>query len=183
MQKFHFIRHAQSHHNALARPGEPDPMVRDAALTDLGHRQAQALGAEIGDAEGIELVVISPFTRTIQTGLHAFTGSKAPRVILDLHREHLDSYCDVGSDPAALAQSFPDLDFSQLRNPWWYVDPASDAPYAKEPPEMLAERVGAFAAWLKARPEQTIAVVSHGTFLWHLTGHRFANAERLIAGL
>lgn len=183
MQVFHFIRHAQSLHNALARPGEPDPMVRDAPLTELGHEQARALGHEIGTGHGIDLVVITPFTRAIQTGLRAFAGCAAPRMIVDLHREHLDSYCDVGRSPADLARDFPDLVFDHLDNPWWYVDPTSAAPYEKEPQEVLLARVEAFSNWLKARPEETIAVVGHGTFLRTLTGHRFDNAERLVAQL
>jgi broad specificity phosphatase PhoE len=183
MQTFHFIRHAQSLHNALSEPGQPDPMGRDAALTELGLEQAQRLGAEMTGGPEFDLVVITPFTRAIQTALRAFGQSAAPRVILDLHREHLDSYCDVGRSPAHLGKLFPMFEFDHLNDPWWYVDAASEAPYEKEPAEVLEKRVADFGAWLKARPEQTIGVVGHGTFLWKLTGHRFLNAERLIANL
>jgi glucosyl-3-phosphoglycerate phosphatase len=183
MQTFHFIRHAQSLHNAQARPGGPDPMLRDAALTELGHRQAAALGAMLGAAPEVELIVISPLTRTIQTAMHAFAGAAAPRIIHDLPREHLDNFCDVGRSPAELARDFPDLRFDHLPDPWWHVDPQSSAPYEKEPEPVLMARVEAFAAWLKARPETTIAVVGHGTFLNRLTGHSFGNAERLVGRL
>lgn len=183
MQTFHFIRHAQSLHNALSEPRAPDPMVRDAALTELGLEQAQRLGAEIGAGHGFDLVVITPFTRAIQTGLRAFANCPAPRLILDLHREQLDSYCDVGRPPEHLAKLFPMFDFDHLDDPWWYIDATSDAPYEKEPAEVLMQRVEDFSAWLKSRPEQTIGVVGHGTFLRTLTGHRFENAERLVGGL
>lgn len=183
MQTFHFIRHAQSLHNALSEPGAPDPMVRDAALTELGIEQAHRLGAEIGAGVDFDLVVITPFTRAIQTGLRAFAQCAAPRMIVDLHREHLDSYCDVGRSPDHLAKLFPMFDFTHLNDPWWYVDQLSEAPYEKEPHEILLNRIEAFSAWLKARPEQTIGVVGHGTFLWTLTGHRFQNAERLVGSL
>jgi glucosyl-3-phosphoglycerate phosphatase len=183
MQTFHFIRHAQSVHNALSRPGGPDPMVRDAPLTELGHQQAAALGATLGAAPEVELVVVTPFTRAIQTALHAFAGAGAPRVIHDLHREHLDSYCDVGRSPADLARDFPMFAFDHLPDPWWHVDATSDAPYVREPHDVLMARVEGFAAWLRARPETTIAVVGHGTFLNRLTGHSFGNAERLVGSL
>lgn len=183
MQTFHFIRHAQSLHNALSEPGGPDPMVRDAALTEYGLEQALRLGAEIGKGQEFDLVVITPFTRAIQTALRAFAESPAPRIILDLHREHLDSYCDVGRSPEDLGKLFPMFEFDHLNDPWWYIDEASHEPYAKEPPEELMKRVEAFSAWLKARPEQTIGVVGHGTFLRTLTGHRFDNAERLVGSL
>ena len=41
----------------------------------------------------------------------------------------------------------------------------------------------AFRDWLAARPEKTIAVVGHGTFLNRLTGHQFKNCERLTITL
>lgn len=183
MQTFHFIRHAQSLHNALQEPGQPDPMVRDAALTELGLKQAQTLGSEMTGGPVFDLVVITPFTRTIQTALRAFAHSPAPRVILDLHREHLESYCDVGRSPSHLCKLFPMFDFDHLNDPWWFIDPSSDAPYDKEPMDVLMKRVEDFSAWLKARPEQTIGVVGHGTFLRALTGHQFQNAERLVINL
>jgi broad specificity phosphatase PhoE len=182
-QVFHFIRHGQSQHNAVARPGGPDPMLRDARLTDLGQRQAAALGAELGSAPGIDLVVISPLTRAIQTAVAAFAASPAPRLIHHLHRERLDHYCDVGRPPEELAREFPGLAFDHLPDPWWHVNPSDGAPYSCEPEDVLLQRVGDFAAWLKSRPETTIAIVGHGTFLNRLTGHSFDNAERLIGGL
>lgn len=183
MQTFHLIRHAQSMHNALQEAGQPDPMVHDAALTELGLEQAQRLGTEIAEAPAFDLVVVTPFTRALQTALRVFGQSTAPRMILDLHREYLENYCDVGRSPAHLGKLFPMFDFAHLNDPWWYVDHTSDAVYEKEPASVSAQRVEDFSAWLKARPEQTIGVVGHGTFLHALTGHRFDNAERLITSL
>lgn len=183
LKTLHFIRHAQSLHNALAETTADednlrrDPALRDAPLTDLGHAQARALAAEVAALREVELVVVSPLTRAIQTTLAAFDGHPAPRLVQALHREHLDSWCDVGSPPAVLARAFPMLDFAHLDDPWWHVG-ADATPYAQEPLELLDRRVEAFAGWLRARPEGCIAVVGHGTFLRRLTGEGFANAQR-----
>lgn len=44
----------------------------------------------------------------------------------------------------------------------------------------LQRRVASFSDWFVARPEQTIAVVGHGTFLRTLIRNTFANAQRLV---
>lgn len=96
-KQIHFIRHAQSEHNARAAiaPDEDivrhDPALRDARLTPLGQDQAKALSAEISGLRDIELVVVSPLTRTIQTTIAAFADHTAPRHIEPLHREKQES--------------------------------------------------------------------------------------------
>ncbi|MBQ2263583.1 MAG: histidine phosphatase family protein [Loktanella sp.] len=184
-KRLHLIRHAQSLHNAaaLAVPDEElikrDPALRDAALSPLGHHQAKALADEMTAVKDIELIVISPFTRAIQTAQHAFGDADITRLIHDLPRERLDSFCDVGRPPAQLAQDFPHLSFAHLDDPWWYHDPATDDPFTQEPWDVLDQRINGFVAWLQARPESCIAVVAHSTFLRVWTDTPFANAQRL----
>lgn len=182
----HFIRHAQSLHNArvLEVPDEDiarrDPSLRDAPLTELGHSQARALTAEVTQLQDVEIVITSPLTRAIQTMLTAFADHPARRIVEHRHREHQDSFCDIGRAPDQLAAEFPMLRFDHLENPWWSEVPYHDGPYLREPLDQLAHRVEVFADWLQTRPEQTIAVVGHGTFLRTLTGKVFANAERFV---
>ena len=186
-KRVHFIRHAQSEHNARSEVAEDelavrrDPSLRDAPLTPLGQDQARVLKREVAALHEIELVVVSPLTRAVQTTLAAFAGHPAPRLVHDLHREHLQSFCDIGRAPAKLSREFPALAFDHLADPWWHVGESADGPFAPEPDELLAARVAGFADWLSARPETEIAVVGHGGFLWHLTGHAFGNAERIVA--
>ena len=182
----HFIRHAQSAHNArvLEVTNEDsvrmDPALRDAPLTALGQAQATALRSDIAGLPEIELVVTSPLTRAIQTTLAGFDGHPAPRLVEQLHREHQDSFCDIGRAPAALAADFPTLRFDHLDDPWWHEDPDHDAPFVRETLDALQQRVSAFADWLSDRPERVIAVVGHGTFLRTLTDVGFANAQRVV---
>lgn len=184
-KRIHFIRHAQSEHNARALHVADegvlcrDPGLRDAPLTALGHTQAAALADEVSVLHEIELVVVSPLSRAIQTTLAAFVHHPAPRLIQPLHREMQESFCDIGRPPADLAIDFPAFDFAHLDNPWWHDGPADGAPYPREALPAFEARVAAFAAWLAARPETCIAVVGHGTFLRRLTGMTFDNAQRV----
>jgi broad specificity phosphatase PhoE len=184
-KRIHFIRHAQSEHNARAAvaPDEDvlrrDPALRDALLTDLGHTQARALAKEVSHLHDIELVVVSPLSRAIQTTLAAFDQHPAPRLIQPLHREMQESYCDIGQSPSVLAKSFPAFDFDHLDDPWWHSDALDGAPYPREPLHAFEARVADFKVWLAGQPEACIAVVGHGTFLNRLTGTVFANAQRV----
>lgn len=183
-KRVHFIRHAQSRHNARAAEVDEetfvrhDPAMRDAALTDFGHAQARAIAPDIAGLTGVEIVVVTPLTRAIQTMRHGFADHPAPRLVLDLHREHQWSFCDIGTSPAALATAFPDLAFDHLPDPWWHVDPDHPGPFAIETHEMLDTRIAAFRDWLADRPEREIAVVGHGTFLNRLTGLWYDNTTR-----
>lgn len=184
-KRIHFIRHAQSAHNARAasatdeRAVRHDPTLRDAPLTALGQDQAKALTAEVKVLRNIELVVSSPLTRAIQTTLVAFADHPAPRLIEALHREKQENYCDIGRAPNVLAAEFTDFDFNHLDDPWWFDGPLDGAPYPRETLDAFERRVARFADWLSARPEHCIAVVGHGTFLRRLTGAVYANAQRV----
>lgn len=184
-KRIHFIRHAQSEHNARAAQVSDedvlrrDPSLRDAPLTALGHAQAAALASEVSGLPEIELVVVSPLSRALQTTLAVFAQHPAPRFVQPLHREMQESFCDIGRSPGVLAADFPQFDFAHLDDPWWHNDTADGAPYPREPLDAFEARVTAFADWLSGRPETCIAVVGHGTFLRRLTGTVFDNAQRV----
>lgn len=159
-----------------------DPMIFDAPLSEIGVGQATALRGEVHTL-GVELIVTSPLTRAIQTALHAFGPDHAPIRVESLHRERLEHSGDVGRSPVSLRRDFPTLAFDHLDDPWWHFDGRDPQAVFIEPEETLLGRVQAFRQWLAARPETTIAVVGHGTFLNRLTGHQFKNCERLTISL
>jgi broad specificity phosphatase PhoE len=189
----HLIRHGESTFNAAYRETGEDPIDYDAPLSPTGHRQV-ALGRAAFDALAIDLVVTSPFTRTIQTALGLFGHRDVAIVVEALHCERLGASCDIGRPPAALRAAFPDLAFDHLDDPWWYVDgtastgfeiPASGrggpigTTFGLEPMTRLQTRIAAFRDWLKARPEPAIAAVGHATFFAEMTGHMMQNCEYL----
>jgi hypothetical protein len=99
-------------------------------------------------------------------------------VVEALHRERVESSCDVGRVPPELQADFPMLDFDHLPHEWWVNGGEVDTlgvPVESEAGCLL--RVAAFRDWLHSRPEERIAVIGHATFFYHLTGKSFANCE------
>jgi broad specificity phosphatase PhoE len=175
----HCIRHGQSTFNAHFALHGVDPMHPDAPLTELGLRQVAERAPELRQYS-YELVVTSPLTRAIQTTMGLFGDHPAapPIHVECLHREFLESSCDVGRDPGLLARDFPHLSFGHLDEVWWHNDgEADERGFAVEPAETLGQRVRQFREWPLMRPEQLIAVVGHGTFFYHLTGRQLNNCE------
>lgn len=181
----HCIRHGQSTFNAhFAETGE-DPLHFDAPLTELGRRQVQERAGELRQYP-YELVITSPLTRAIQTTLGLFGDHPAapPIHVECLHREHLESSCDVGRVPSLLRQEFPHLAFDHLDEVWWYNEGEPDPRgFVYEPGHVFEGRVDQFRRWLQGRPERMIAVVGHGTFFSRLTGRYLGNCEVAVLEL
>ncbi|SFG42346.1 histidine phosphatase family protein [Methylobacterium gossipiicola] len=173
------IRHGESTFNAAHRLTGRDPGHIDARLTERG--QAQVAAARQGlHAIPFDLVVTSPLTRAIQTTKGIFTGHPAaPRILVEvLHRECQESSCDIGRAASVLAAEFPDVAVDHLPEIWWHAEGEPDADGLHvEPRPLFDDRVTGFRDWLAARPEDTIAVVGHGTFFFHLTGVWLDNCE------
>lgn len=170
------IRHAQSTFNAhYAATGE-DPGHIDARLTDLGLEQVAEARRRL-EAVEVDAVVSSPFTRALQTATGLFGHRDVPMHVTCLHRERLESSCDVGRSPTELAADFPALAFDHLDDPWWHAPQGDVGRWSIEPEEVFLTRVERFGQWIATRPERRVAVVGHGTFFRALTGRAFANAE------
>ncbi len=176
MKSILLIRHGQSTFNAHYEKTGEDPGHFDARLTELGEKQAAATRQLLADEE-IDLVMTTPLTRAIQTGLGIFGGRDLPFYITCRHRERLESSCDVGRTPAELKQEFPHLEFDHLDEIWWHNEPGSKAPFVTEPLSVFEKRVAAFKTWLHDHPTTRLAVVGHGTFFHALTGHWMQNCE------
>ena len=108
----YLIRHAQSAFNAVHDPLKPDPMIFDAPLTEFGKIQAKQARSQVQKLD-IKTVIVSPFTRTLQTAMLIFGDRLKFQISADV-REQLCNSCDVGSAPGELARKFPHLDFNHL---------------------------------------------------------------------
>ncbi|MEO5786293.1 MAG: histidine phosphatase family protein [Casimicrobiaceae bacterium] len=173
------IRHAESTFNAAWRDTEVDPLHFDAPLSAIGMEQVAQARSTLVHLP-VELVITSPLSRALQTtaGLFADHPSSPEMLVVPLSRERVENSCDVGRSPAELATRFAAFDFGHLSDIWWHVDEAPDVRgVCVEPLEAVAARAAEFKTLLLSRPERFIAVVSHGTFLFYLTGRRFANCE------
>jgi broad specificity phosphatase PhoE len=174
--KIYLIRHGQSTFNALYELDRVDPMHFDARLSPLGIEQV-ASAREAASALRVDLVVVSPLTRAIETALGLFDNAQTPIVVTDLIRERLHCSCDVGRSPKELGAEFPKLSFDHLDDPWWLHGEEDRLEIAIESDDLFARRVSDFSRWISARPEASAAVVGHGEFFRRLAGRFLANCE------
>lgn len=173
------IRHGESTFNAAWRAMGIDPLYFDAPLSDAGREQVRRARSTLTDYP-VEVVITSPLTRALQTATGLFDGHpRRPRMLVAaLLRERVENSCDVGRSPVQLASDFRALDFADLDDEWWHADGVPDARgVCVEPVAAVAARAAEFRTFLLARPERFIAVVGHGTFLFHLTGTLLNNCE------
>ena len=180
------VRHGEGTHNArpsssasakmgwLQRSQQVDPR-----LTDKGREQAAAL-SDHPLLSSVDLLVVSPLSRAIQTAALAFgerpQPSRCRRVVLTpLHSERWTAPCDEGRPKSELAADFPFVrsweGYGELPEAWW-PNKATDA-------DWVTRRVPAFLDWLDAQPGQRIVVVGHGAFFGvrALLGRHLRNCE------
>ncbi|XP_026431986.1 phosphoglycerate mutase-like protein 1 isoform X2 [Papaver somniferum] len=183
----HLVRHAQGVHNV---EGEKDFSAYkseeffDAQLTPLGWEQVDNLHEHIHECgldKKVELVVVSPLLRTLQTAVGAFGATTLmvanagnsnrsaisslnipPFVAVELCREQLGVHpCDRRRSISEYRCIFPAIDFSLIKDEedvLWEAD-------VRESKEAVATRGMEFINWLWTRKEKEIAVVTHRAFL------------------
>ncbi|XP_024532652.1 phosphoglycerate mutase-like protein [Selaginella moellendorffii] len=195
----HLVRHAQGYHNVAGEvdiASYNDYALLDASLTPNGWNQVARLRKHVVDTglgNGIELVVVSPLTRTLQTAVGVFGGGEfvdgeiapplmvngvgksphpavssarcPPFLALELCREHTGVHpCDKRNPISRYKLEFPGVDFSEIETD---EDEWWNADI-REPDEDLCQRGLEFLKWLLRRDEKEIAVVSHSGFLTHM---------------
>jgi glucosyl-3-phosphoglycerate phosphatase len=165
------LRHGQSYFNLHFNRTRIDPGIRDPELTPLGREQAQAAALELADA-ALTRIIVSPYTRTLQTAQPFLHTHEAPMHIMHEVRERAAYACDVGTAPELLAARFPHHDFSHLPLQWWHAGVESEA--------AIVGRADAFRAAMASREDsRTTLLVSHWAFILALTGRSARNGEVL----
>ncbi|KAL1623538.1 hypothetical protein SLS54_004528 [Diplodia seriata] len=118
--------------------------------------------------EKISAVLASPLKRTIQTAVYCFGAALAqpdvPFVLVPLAQEVAANPCDTGFPADELRAALPEM-----------VDPAAvgfdlgakSGIYTPSFPA-VERRAALLRAWLRARPEQNVVLVTHGAFLHYL---------------
>jgi broad specificity phosphatase PhoE len=163
------LRHGQSLFNAHFTETRRDPGIRDAALTPLGHAQAEAAAKSLA-GERISRIIVSPYTRALQTAAPIIRRLGVPAVVSPLVRERYAFACDIGTPASELARAWPAHDFSALEEVWW--------PAMEETQESITGRAARFRAEIAALPDwREVLVVAHWGFILALTGESIANGE------
>ncbi len=165
----YLLRHGQSFFNLHFDRTRRDPGIEDPELTPFGVEQARAAAASLA-ATPLTRIIVSPYTRAIQTAQPFLRTHAAPLVIMHEVRERTAFACDVGSTPELLAERFPHHAFDHLPRQWWHA--------GLEPLESTVARADAFRAAMAARKDSaTTLLVSHWAFILALTGRSLENAE------
>lgn len=165
------MRHGQSEFNLLFTQTRRDPGIIDPKLTPFGHEQARA-AAEALKSQQIARIIVSPYTRALETAEPIAAALDVPVLVNPIVRERYAFACDVGSPLTELARGWPHRDFSGIDEIWW--------PAIEEPTELVVGRAARFRAEMAALPDWSdTLVVSHWGFLLALTGTSVANGQWL----
>ncbi|KAF7005953.1 hypothetical protein CFC21_021033 [Triticum aestivum] len=194
----YLVRHAQGFHNAAEESDVIDhtsPALLDAQLTPLGWSQVDCLRDHVtkcGLAKKIELVIVSPLMRTLQTAVGVFGGgnytdgvSAPPLMVEGAENSGRQPISSLNCPPFLAAEAcreqlsvltsdkrssitryrtlFPAIDFSLIEND----EDVLWGPDIVEANESVAARGMNFFDWLWTREEKEIAVVTHCGFLYH----------------
>jgi len=205
-KKIILIRHGESQFNHLSthNPFEKhhDPMLFDSDLSEEGVNQVTHLKfkfEEFVKKENlkIDVIISSPLTRALKTCLGVFDGVEAfKQVPIEVHQRHtefLQNSCDLGTKKSELQKKFPNLNFDNLTEIWWYLDEKlvylddhwesfRQTRYA-EPAANRGKRANEFKKWLKTRTENTIVVIGHSSFFEKTFGMWLQNCEYHVLNL
>jgi broad specificity phosphatase PhoE len=165
------LRHGQSEFNLHFGATRRDPGIVDPHLTELGHTQAREAAQQLTGL-GIERIIVSPYTRALQTAHPVAAALGVPLTVDPIVRERFAFVCDIGSPRPVLQRDWPDHDFSLIEDVWW--------PAEEEPEGSIVDRAARFRADLARRHDwSNILVVSHWGFILTLTGQSVANGQWL----
>lgn len=165
----YLLRHGQSLFNLHFTETRKDPGIEDPELTPLGHTQAEAAAALLA-GRTITRIIVSPYTRALQTAEPVLRRHAAPVEVMHEVRERFAFACDIGRHPGLLAECFPHHRFDHLPDRWW--------PKTRETAEETIARAGHFRLHVAARGDhETTLLVSHWAFLLSLTGMSLENGE------
>jgi len=169
------LRHGQSYFNLHFNETRVDPGIEDPELTPLGLEQAAAAARRLAGA-ALTHIIVSPFTRALQTAQPILSMHDASVEVMQEVREQAAFACDIGSPPDVLAARFPHHDFGHLPRRWWHD--------GAETLQETVRRAEAFRAFMATRIDaRTTLLVGHWAFIQALTGVALANGEILQADL
>ncbi|KAK8643092.1 hypothetical protein V6N13_012407 [Hibiscus sabdariffa] len=172
----HLVRHAEGIHNAA---GEKDYAAYsseqnfDSQLTTLGWQQVDNLRKrvqETGLSKKIDLVVVSPLLRAMQTAVGVFGGEGhkqgiddghgLPLMVADAAESHRPEISSQNCPPFLAVELCRERFIESDEDVLWKAE-------GREPIEEVTIRGMKFFTWLFSRKEKEIAIVTHRGFLYN----------------
>lgn len=179
MKNLYCIRHGLSEHNLnYFKYGVStfyDPKYTDTSLVSEGYKQVQELRNTWKELSTIELVIVSPLRRTLQTASELFRGYNIPILVLEGVREYPmgKQTCNKRSNKDVLIKNYPQMNFDNLQtnsDELWL-------PHREETLEELNYRILNFIKFIKSRPETNIALVNHSSFIGQMKDNKIKYME------
>lgn len=165
IKNLYLIRHGQSLHNELFHKigvkAFRIPATIDAPLTNEGHLQSIELGQSWQNKNEIELVLVSPLTRTLDTAMNIFGDTDIPMVSEEFLREYPigEDTCNKRSSLTLLKNKYPRIDFNLISD----QDTLWTSEY-RENIDELEQRLDKMVKYLQNRKEKNIAIVGHSSY-------------------
>ena len=161
------IRHGLSLHNKLYhKHGSKtfyDNDYVDTMLIPEGKQQARILGETWDEINNIELVIVSPLKRTLETAVNIFEGIDVPIIALEICREFPMGLhtCNKRSNKEELELLYPRVNFDDI------ISNKDDLWNDKEEESKISlnSRIILVKEYIKNRPEKNIAFVNHAAFI------------------
>lgn len=171
------IRHGEATHNTLyneiGMKAFFDKNNYDTELTEKGYNQAIELGKNWNI--NVDLVIVSPLKRTLQTAMNIFKNIDCPIIALDCLKEYPQGLhtCNKRTCKLEIQQLFPSIDFSLL-------DSEKDEMWCDirlETIDELLERINKMYNFIENRSEKNIVLVGHNGFISMIKDGKFNYRE------
>ena len=158
--RIYFIRHAEGYHNLSEKAWN----IKYPRLTEKGINQAKNTKNKV--PEHIDLVLVSPLVRTLQTADIIFKSKKNKFVSEEFIKEKVVNPCDYRQPVSEVEDEFNYVNFDNINDDYNFNKYESDID--------VSQRMDQFYDWILNRNENNIAVVSHGQFLYQFI-NKFGN--------
>lgn len=175
----YLIRHGRALHNDnYLKYGEKtfyDPKFKDTRLTNIGHGQSNFLNKNWNKINDIDLVLVSPLYRTLQTAENIFKNVDVPIIALEDLREYPynSQTCNYRSNKITIENDFPHIDFNNIS----VVDEKFNIKET-ETIQSLENRIMNINKYIQNRKENTICIVSHSIFLEKMKDNKISLIEQ-----
>jgi broad specificity phosphatase PhoE len=134
---------------------------RDTHLLEKGYEQAKMLNKNWTELNDIQLVIVSPCVRTIDTASFIFQHQNTLMIAKDFLIEYPiggEEICNRRKDITDLKYMYPRINFERYPNELVWTD-------TRETLTNLDNRIEKMLDWVSHRDEKNIAIVSHSSFI------------------
>ncbi|MBU79517.1 MAG: hypothetical protein CMD29_05270 [Flavobacteriales bacterium] len=177
-QLLYLIRHGKALHNELFETMGVKafriPEGIDPPLVKEGIDQSIQLRQNWVHKDEIELILVSPLTRTLETAMNIFQELNIPIICLEFLREYPigEDTCNKRSETNLLKNKFPKIDFSEIK-----LEKDELWTEKRETIEQLNDRLNQMKKYIQNRSEKKIAIVGHSSYLGQFKDNKISYQE------